>query len=68
LRPGERLLLATDGLTEAEDSEGTQFGDLGLSVIAYDESLDSILERVAKHQFPNPAQDDCTLLEIQYTG
>jgi phosphoserine phosphatase RsbU/P len=68
LRPGERLLLATDGVTEAEDSEGTQFGDLASSAIAYQESVDSILERVAKHQFPNPAQDDCTLLEIRYTG
>jgi sigma-B regulation protein RsbU (phosphoserine phosphatase) len=68
LRPGERLLLATDGLTEAEDNSGTQFADLGLSVIANHNSLDSILDHVARHQFPNPAQDDCTLLEIRYTG
>jgi len=68
LTPGERLLLATDGVTEAEDNQGTQFGELGLSAFAYHESLDSILDRVAKHQFPNPAQDDCTLLEIRYTG
>ncbi len=68
LRPGERLLLATDGLTEAEDNSGTQFADLGLSVIANHDSLDSILAHVARHQFPNPAQDDCTLLEIRYTG
>jgi phosphoserine phosphatase RsbU/P len=68
LRPGERLLLATDGVTEAEDISGTQFAEFGLDAIAYHESLDSILDRVAKHQFPNPAQDDCTLLEIRYTG
>jgi phosphoserine phosphatase RsbU/P len=68
LRPGERLLLATDGVTEAEDNSGTQFAELGLDAIAHHESLDSILDHVARYQFPNPAQDDCTLLEIRYTG
>jgi sigma-B regulation protein RsbU (phosphoserine phosphatase) len=66
LRPGERILLATDGLTEAEDSSGQQFGDSGLNTIAHYEDIDSILNHIAKFQAPNPAQDDCTLLEIQY--
>jgi phosphoserine phosphatase RsbU/P len=66
LRPGERILLATDGLTEAEDPSGQQFGDAGLNTIAHYEDIDSILNHIAKFQAPNPAQDDCTLLEIQY--
>ncbi len=66
LRPGERILLATDGLTEAEDPSGRQFGDSGLNTIAHYEDIDSILNHIAKFQAPNPAQDDCTLLEIQY--
>jgi phosphoserine phosphatase RsbU/P len=66
LRPGERILLATDGLTEAEDPSGQQFGDSGLDTIAHYEDIDSILDHIAKFQAPNPAQDDCTLLEIQY--
>jgi phosphoserine phosphatase RsbU/P len=66
LRPGERILLATDGLTEAEDPSGQQFGDSGLDTIAHYEDIDSILNHIAKFQAPNPAQDDCTLLEIQY--
>jgi sigma-B regulation protein RsbU (phosphoserine phosphatase) len=68
LRPGERILLATDGLTEAEDPSGQQFGDSGLDTIAHYEDINSILNHIAKFQAPNPAQDDCTLLEIQYLG
>jgi serine phosphatase RsbU (regulator of sigma subunit) len=68
LRPGERVLLATDGITEAEDIAGKQFGDSGLNMVAHHENLDSILDHVAKFQAPNPAQDDCTLLEIRYVG
>jgi serine phosphatase RsbU (regulator of sigma subunit)/pSer/pThr/pTyr-binding forkhead associated (FHA) protein len=68
LQPGERLLVVTDGITEAEDAAGNQFGDNGLDMAAHHDSLDAILERVAKFQFPNLAQDDCTLLDIRYTG
>ena len=68
LQPDERLFLATDGITEAEDNDGRQFGDSGLSTAAHYDNLDSILNRVATFQAPNPAQDDCTLLEIRYVG
>jgi sigma-B regulation protein RsbU (phosphoserine phosphatase) len=68
LQPGERILLATDGITEAEDNAGKQFGDVGLSAATHYEDLDSILDHVAKFHAPNPAQDDCTLLEIRYVG
>jgi phosphoserine phosphatase RsbU/P len=68
LRQGERLLLVTDGITEAENSSGEQFGDSGLTTVAHFEDLDSILEHVDNFRNPNPAEDDCTLLEIQYVG
>jgi serine phosphatase RsbU (regulator of sigma subunit) len=68
LRPGERLLLATDGITEAENNSGEQFGDSGLTTVAQFENLDSILEHVENFRAPNPAEDDCTLLEIRYVG
>ncbi len=67
LQPGERLLVVTDGITEAEDSAGNQFGDSGLDVVAH-HNLEAILNQVANFQAPNLAQDDCTLLEIQYLG
>jgi serine phosphatase RsbU (regulator of sigma subunit) len=68
LQPGERIFLLTDGITEAEDSAGNQFGDCGLNTIAQCETLDAILDHVTKFQAPNLAQDDCTLLEIRYLG
>ena len=68
MQPGERILLATDGLTEAEDASGQQFGDAGLSAVAHHEDLNKILDRVAKFHSPKPAEDDCTLMEIRYVG
>jgi sigma-B regulation protein RsbU (phosphoserine phosphatase) len=64
LRPGERVLLVTDGLTEAEDSAGEAFGEPGMTAICC-EPVGEILDRVAKFQAPNPAQDDCTLVAVE---
>jgi sigma-B regulation protein RsbU (phosphoserine phosphatase) len=68
LQPGEWLLLASDGLTEAEDPLGNQFGDTELNEVVHCEDIDAILDRVKNFQAPNLAQDDCTLLKIRYTG
>jgi sigma-B regulation protein RsbU (phosphoserine phosphatase) len=66
LQAGERLLLATDGITEAEDDAGRQFGDMGLMNVACYENIDSILDYIIKYQSPNGISDDCTLVDIQY--
>lgn len=68
LQPGDRFLLATDGITEAEDVAGNQFGELGLDEVAKYKDLDAIIDDVKNFQKPNLAQDDCTLLEIQFVG
>lgn len=68
LRPGERLLLATDGITEAENAEGRQFEESWLGVVTHCRNIGEILDQVAKFHAPNPAQDDCTLVEIRYNG
>jgi phosphoserine phosphatase RsbU/P len=68
LQPGDRLLLVTDGLVEAENAAGEPFGDEGLDEAARCEDIDVILQRVAAYHAPDPAQDDCTLLQVQYTG
>jgi serine phosphatase RsbU (regulator of sigma subunit) len=68
LQPGERLLLATDGITEAENSAGDLFGYEGLSDAAREEDVGAILDSVAKFHAPNQAQDDCTLLEVIFRG
>jgi serine phosphatase RsbU (regulator of sigma subunit) len=68
LRAGERILLPTDGLTEAEDSNGREFGESGLIACAPCQNCNEILEEVAKFSAPNPARDDCTLLELRFMG
>jgi sigma-B regulation protein RsbU (phosphoserine phosphatase) len=71
LRAGERLLLATDGVTEAEDAEGRLFGDCLDEVLGVTRDLDELLGRVVAFQETAGAggfQDDCTLLEVRYTG
>jgi sigma-B regulation protein RsbU (phosphoserine phosphatase) len=54
LRPGERLLLATDGITEAENSEGLQFEDHWLSAVTRCRNIGEILDQVARFQSPQP--------------
>jgi serine phosphatase RsbU (regulator of sigma subunit) len=68
LRPGERILLVTDGITEAENPAGELFGDAGLCSFAHLDDVDAILDLVARFQAPNLAQDDITLIDIRYTG
>jgi serine phosphatase RsbU (regulator of sigma subunit) len=64
---GARILIATDGMTEAENSAEQQFGMERLEAAAQ-EAFDGIIASVSDFQQGNPALDDCTLLEIQYFG
>jgi serine phosphatase RsbU (regulator of sigma subunit) len=68
LQPGERILLTTDGITEAENSAGEQFGDAGLDTVIRLPNLDALLGHLARFLSPNEAQDDWTLLDIRYEG
>lgn len=68
LQAGDRLLLITDGLVEAENEAGEPFGDGGLDRIAHLEDIEAILEHVACFQAHKHAQDDCTAMQVQYMG
>ena len=68
LRPGERLLLVTDGVTETENANGDLFGTAELSKAARDRDIDGILDAVTQYRATVEALDDCTLLDIRYTG
>jgi len=68
LRPGERLLLTTDGVTETENARGELFGNAESFHTALDRGVDEILDAVARFRSPAEAFDDCTLLELHYTG
>ena len=67
MRAGERILLATDGVTEAENSAGLAFGEPGLISVSHHQQVDEIIAEVAKFQAPNPAQDDCTVVELKFS-
>ena len=68
LAPGERILLATDGIVEAENAVEEQFGDNRFLAAANFERIDAILHLVSEFQGNTPAQDDCTLLDVRYMG
>ena len=66
LRPGDRIMIFTDGITEAENSHGEQFGDSALEHGLC--SFDSVFERLSIFQGSNEPSDDCTLFELRYQG
>jgi phosphoserine phosphatase RsbU/P len=68
LKPGERIFLFTDGVTEAENLRGEQFGEAELEPILNRAGIDEILFRLAKFQGQRESQDDCTLCELIYRG
>jgi serine phosphatase RsbU (regulator of sigma subunit) len=68
LAPGERIVLTTDGITEAHNTQGVMFGEAGFDAIVHLEDLDQILDHVARFQASNEAEDDWTLVDIRYTG
>jgi phosphoserine phosphatase RsbU/P len=69
LHPGDRLILVTDGVTEAENARGDFFEDSRLEAVAAKSStLEDIFSAVANFCGGTPLSDDCTVVELVYTG
>src|SRR5712691_10039798 len=69
LHAGDRLILVTDGVTEAENARGDFFEDSRLeAVAAKSTSLEDIFSAVANFCGGTPLNDDCTVVELVYSG
>ena len=75
LEPGERLVLYTDGITEAEDAQDREYGDarLGAWLEANRERpgrplLDGVIAEVLEHCGHARPRDDMTLMCVERTA
>jgi serine phosphatase RsbU (regulator of sigma subunit) len=69
MKPGDRLVLVTDGVTEAENARGDFFEDSRLETVAANsKSLEDIFTAVADFCSGTPLNDDCTVVDLVYTG
>lgn len=68
LVPEDRIMIFTDGITEAENPQGEQFGDSPLECWTHLHSMESVFEHVSKFQGSAERSDDWTLFELFYRG
>ena len=68
LQPGDRLVLTTDGVVEAENGAGEFFGYERLDQAAAEAGLEGVFRAVKEFCGPVPLQDDCTVVELVYTA
>lgn len=67
LNPGDRLVVVTDGVTEAENAEGEFFGTQRLELCGA-EGFAAIERAVTEFRGSTPLSDDCTITEMVYRG
>jgi serine phosphatase RsbU (regulator of sigma subunit) len=65
---GDRLVLVTDGVTEAENASGEFFDNERLESAARNGDMKAILSAVSKFCGNTPLSDDCTVVEMIYSG
>ncbi len=67
LKPGDRLVVVSDGITEAENSADELFGEERLETSCqHDDAFTNIMEQVAQFRGPTAQNDDATLLEVTF--
>ena len=69
MKSGDRFIMVTDGVTEAENSMGDFFEDSRLELAAVrTPTLEGIFSAVSEFCAGNPLSDDCTVVELCYAS
>ncbi|HUC27976.1 MAG TPA: SpoIIE family protein phosphatase [Candidatus Acidoferrum sp.] len=69
MKSGDRFILVTDGVTEAENAMGEFFEDWRLEIAAgKSTNLEGIFAAVSEFCAGTPLSDDCTVVELCYTS
>src|SRR6266581_3640053 len=68
LHAGDRLVLVTDGVTEAENAEGEFFDNERLEIAAKKGTMQDIFAAVSDFCGSTPLNDDCTVVEMVFSG
>ena len=67
LEPGARVLIVTDGVTEAAAPDGEFYGEARLALPEVEKStLDDIFVQVERFAGALAADDDCTVLDVRF--
>ena len=67
MHPKDRILVLTDGLTEAEHPDGECYGDTKLKAsLLRGDGVPEILEELRSFTCGRPLEDDCTMLEVRF--
>ena len=68
VQPGDRIIMVSDGVTEAEAPDGEFFGTERLKEVALKGGDDTIIRAVLEYAQDVPLGDDCSIFELTYTG
>lgn len=70
LKPGDCLVLVTDGVTEAQDSDGKLFGRDRIKAAGANASaiINGIRDQVRNYEGGAEATDDLTIMAVRYLG
>ena len=69
MNSGDRFIIVTDGVTEAENMKGDFFEDFRLEAAASKSpTLEGIFSAVTEFCAGNPLSDDCTVVEVCYNS
>lgn len=68
LEPGWRVVLVSDGYTEAENAQGEAFGEERLDHAAQCSDLENLVREMREFIAEHPPGDDCTVVQIAFGG